>query len=92
MFRFLSSLRSKRFQSSYSARTLEREKKNGKGRGRGEEETFAHKLTILENALDFSRFVSLVNSQLVKIDNEQTTRFEKFTLFFKTRSTRLQKL
>ena len=48
--------------------------------------------TILENALDISRFVPFVNLQLVKIDNEQITRFEKFTLFFKTRSTRLQKL
>ena len=63
-----------------------------RGGGGGKRKRLPTNLTILENALDFSRFVSLVNSQLVKIDNEQTTRFEKFTLFFKTRSTRLQNL
>ena len=93
MFRFLSSLRSKRFQSSYYARTLEREQKKMERGGEGEKrKRLPANPTILENALDFSPFISFVNSQLVKIDNEQTARFEKFTLFFKTRSTRLQKL
>ena len=41
--------------------------------------------------LEISRFVSFVNWQLVNtIDNEQITRFVKFTFFPKTRSTRLQ--
>ena len=42
---FFRSLRSKRFQSSYSAkvRAGAKKKKNGRGRGRGEEETLARK-------------------------------------------------
>ena len=67
------------------------ERVGGGGGGEGRKRLPANP-TILENALDISRFVPFVNLQLVEIDNEQITRLEKFTLFFKTRSTRLQKL
>ena len=43
MNRQVSSLRSKRFQSSYSAKVRAGAKQKGRGRGRGEEETLARK-------------------------------------------------
>ena len=87
-----SSLRGKRFQSSYSAKVrAEAKRKKWKGEGEGRRGNACRQTPrFWKTPLDISRFGSFVNWQLVKIDNEQITRFEKFTLFPKTRSTRLQ--
>ena len=85
------SLRSKRFQSSYSTKVRAWAKKKWKGEREGRRGNYCPQTPqFWKTPLDISRFGSFVNWQLVKIDNEQISRFEKFTLFPKTRSTRLQ--
>ena len=76
------------------ARKLEREQKKKikwKGEGEGRRGNACLQTPqFWKKPLDISRFGSFDYWQLLKIDNEQITRFEKFTLFNKTRSTRLQ--
>ena len=76
-----------------TARTLEGEQKTKrKGEGVGRKGNACPQTPrFWKTPLEISRFVSFVNWQLVNtIDNEQITRFVKFTFFPKTRSTRLQ--
>ena len=75
-----------------TARKLERKQKKWKGEGVGRKGNACPQTPrFWKTALEISRFVSFVIWQLVNtIDNEQITRFEKFTFFPKTHSTRLQ--
>ena len=71
------SLRSKRFQSSYCAKVRAEAKKWLKGEGEGRRGNACPQTPrFWKNSLDISRFGSFVNWQLVKIDNEQITKFE----------------
>ena len=70
---FFRSLRSKRFQSSYSAkvRAGAKKKKKWKGKGEGRRGNACPQTPrFWKMPLDISRFGSFVNWQLVKIDNE----------------------
>ena len=76
--------------ASVSSRVVRAGAKKKKKEGGGGGEKRKRLPRFWKTLLDISRFGSFVNWELVKIDNESITRFEKITLFPKTRSTRLQ--